>query len=73
MIMLSKSDLAVLLIDSEICRPRWLHSEDYQRTRENAIQPILHRSSIGHDDHGRKVTARSFGDWLGDVEGRSDG
>lgn len=65
MIMHTKEQLAVLLrdayeqgvLDSEICGPRWLHSEDYQRTRENAIQPILHRSSGGHDDHGREVSA----------------
>ncbi len=33
----------------------WIGSESYHEARERAIQPLVHRSSGGHDDHGREV------------------
>lgn len=63
MIMLTKEQLADLLrdayeqgaIDSQLCGPMWLRSEAYHDRCERAIQPLVHRSSGGHDDHGREV------------------
>ena len=65
MIMLTKEQLADLLRESyargaEDCSLRnhpalWCGSENYHDARESAIQPLVHRSSGGHDDHGREV------------------
>lgn len=65
MIMLTKEQLADLLRESfeqgaRACSWRlnpedWIDSEAYHDARERAIQPLVHRSSGGHDDHGREV------------------
>lgn len=33
----------------------WVDTDDFYTLRERAIQPLVHRSSGGHDDHGREV------------------
>ena len=63
MIMLTKEQLADLLrtawsrgcfhgtgVDTD-----YINTEAYLDCRERAIQPLVHRSSGGHDDHGREV------------------
>lgn len=63
MIMLTKEQLADLLRESfklgvESCEGRsywWISTEEFHDVRERAIQPLVHRSSGGHDDHGREV------------------
>lgn len=63
MIMITKEQLADLLRESysrgaidNTCRPtNWIGSESYHDARERAIQPLVHRSSGGHEDHGREV------------------
>lgn len=32
-----------------------VNTQRFQDLRERAIQPLVHRSSGGHDDHGREV------------------
>lgn len=62
-VVLTKEQLADLLRESysrgaidNTCRPTsWIGSESYHDARERAIQPLVHRSSGGHDDHGREV------------------
>ncbi|MGF7240663.1 hypothetical protein ABIC11_001076 [Pseudomonas oryzihabitans] len=81
MIMLTKDDLAKLLDEAYVRGYQlgfaWgrnlIPGEKFKEFAQRDLLPIIHRSSGGHDDHGREVSARSFGDWLGDVEGRSDG
>lgn len=34
---------------------RWIDTKNFQGCCERAIQPLVHRSSGGHDDHGREV------------------
>lgn len=63
MIMLTKEQLADLLresyklgaADAGRMGAWWISTEDYHDSRERAIQPLVHRSSGGHDDHGREV------------------
>ncbi len=64
MIMLTKEQVAELLreaFDAGALGPNspeslsWFNSEPYIDERERAIQPLVHRSSGGHDDHGREV------------------
>lgn len=63
MIMLTKEQLADLLRqayargvdDRGYCTPEWVGTESYRHWQEHAIQPLVHRSSGGHDDHGREV------------------
>lgn len=65
MIKLTKEQLADLLrdayeqgaIDSQLCGPMWLRTEAYHDRCERAIQPLVQRSSGGHDDHGREIEA----------------
>ena len=64
MIMLTKEQLADLLreaYDAGAIGPdspeslAWFNTEAYVDARERAIQPLVHRSSGGHDDHGGEV------------------
>lgn len=63
MIMLTKEQLADLLRESYrmgamagvVQASRWVDTEPFHDARERAIQPLVHRSSGGHDDHGREV------------------
>lgn len=32
-----------------------VNTQRFQELRERAIQPLVHRSRGGHDDHGREV------------------
>lgn len=65
MIILTKEQLADLLRESfalgAIARggreQLWVATESFHDVRERAIQPLVHRSSGGHDDHGREVEA----------------
>jgi hypothetical protein len=65
MIMLTKEQLADLLseaFDAGALGPNspeslaWFNAEPYIDERERAIQRLVHRSSGGHDDHGREVS-----------------
>jgi len=63
LVVLTKEQLADLLRESyargaidNTCRPTsWIGSEAYHDAKERAIQPLVHRSCGGHDDHGREV------------------
>ncbi|ONN71708.1 hypothetical protein [Pseudomonas oryzihabitans] len=63
MIMLTKEQLADLLRESHDSgfklggkvKATAFGTETYHHFREKAIQPLVHRSSGGHDDHGREV------------------
>lgn len=63
MIMLTKEQLADLLREAfkigaclgVATHKSWIDSEPFHNARERAIQPLVHRSSGGHDDHGREV------------------
>lgn len=63
MIMLTKEQLADVLreafrLGAESAEGReywWISTEIFHDARERAIQPLVHRSSGGHDDHGREV------------------
>lgn len=66
MIMLTKEQLADLLREAfkrgavrgqeyGWSREDWLGSESFYHERELHIQPLVNRSSGGHDDHGREV------------------
>lgn len=63
MIMLTKEELADELREAykigALAGDRngswWIGTEAYHDARERAIQPLVHRSSGGHDDHGREV------------------
>lgn len=63
MIMLTKEQLADLLresykkgaLDGVGRGYAWVGTEPFHHSREQAIQPLVHRSSGGHDDHGREV------------------
>lgn len=63
MIMLTKEQLADLLRESYYegflrgtgLHPKMAQTEAYHDARERVIQPLVHRSSGGHDDHGREV------------------
>lgn len=63
MIMLTKEQLADLLREAFDNGANGLPvhlkpgSGAYHLARERAIQPLVHRSSGGHDDHGREVAA----------------
>ncbi|HJE69837.1 hypothetical protein [Pseudomonas oryzihabitans] len=41
--------------DAMLRNEHWVGSESFHDARERAIQPLVHRSSGGHDDHGREV------------------
>lgn len=63
MIMLTKEQLADLLREAfklgacigVVTHKSWIDSEPFHHARERAIQPLVHRSSGGHEDHGREV------------------
>lgn len=63
MIMLTKEQLADQLREAFALgaglgvtkNPHWIGSESYHDARERVIQPLVHRSSGDHDDHGREV------------------
>lgn len=63
MIMLTKEQLADLLREAHLrgyaagqsISAPMTHTEAFHDLRERAIQPLVHRSSGGHDDHGREV------------------
>lgn len=63
MIMLTKEQLADLLREAYRLGAKdrrgmpstWIDSEHFHDYRERQIQPLVHRSSGGHDDHGREV------------------
>lgn len=65
MITLTKEQLADLLRESYQLGAQWvvdmkndrslLYQFNAHEMRERAIQPLVHRSSCGHDDHGREV------------------
>ena len=63
MIMLTKEQLADLLRESfregarraDKFHKGWVDTESFHQARESFIQPLVHRSSGGHDDHGREV------------------
>lgn len=63
MIMLTKEQLADLLREAYSSGfkhgaqsvEEFLNGEPYLDIRERAIQPLVHRSSGGHDDNGREV------------------
>jgi len=63
MIMLTKEQLADLLREAfklgaclgVVTHKSWIDSEPFHHSREHAIQPLVRRSSGGHDDRGREV------------------
>lgn len=63
MIMLTKEQLADLLeeaftmgaLQGLLQSKSHVNTQRFHDLRERAIQPLVHRSSGGHDDHGREV------------------
>lgn len=61
MITLTKEQLAYLLeeaftmgaLQGLVQSKSQVNTQRFQELRERAIQPLVHRSSGGHDDHGR--------------------
>lgn len=63
MIMFTKEQLADLLeeaftmgaLQGLLQSKSHVNTQRFQELRERAILPLVHRSSGGHDDHGREV------------------
>lgn len=60
MIMITKEQLADLLREAyakgaDDSGGFWNDQDHFESSCGMAIQPLVHRSSCGHDDHGREV------------------